>query len=373
MTPKRLLRLAVAAIVAIAAALWLSTVREPGGTLGLGERLYPSLRERVNDVDAISVVKGDSATVTLRRADGGWTVEQRSGYLADLSKVRRLLLALAEAELLEQKTSRPENYPALGVEDPASGDATPTRLELAGIEPAVSLIVGKRGPGADSTYVRRSGETTSWLIDQALEVPGEPAAWLATEIVDIGAERIQSAAIEIAGGRSYSAAKPARTNTEFEVSGLTKGEELSSAGAASGFATALLALRLDDVRPVGELEEKWSAHAVYRTFDGLVLDLEGRRNGDEHYLSVHTEFDREQAERFQLPVASPPGDEAQESPPGDKAAGSTGESDLREPKLAETRTEADTIARRTQGWAYRIPSYKYDTIFKPLDGLLKTD
>lgn len=373
MTPRRLLRLTAAAIVAVAAALWLSTVHEPGGTVGLGERLYPSLRELINDVNAISIVKGESASVTLRSADDGWEVEQRSGYAADLSKVRRLLLALAEAQLLEEKTSRPENYPALDVEDPGSGEKTSTRVDLSGIDPAVSLIVGKRGPGADSTYVRRAGESASWLIDKALEVPGEPAGWLAPEIVDIGADRIQSAAIEIAGGRSYTAVKPARTSAEFEVSGLAKGEELSSAGAASGFATALLALRLDDVRPAGELEEKWSARAVYRTFDGLVLELEGRRKDDEHYLSVHTQFDPEQAERFQVAVADTPADETQDSPPDDTAAESSTESQLREQKLAETRAEADAIARRTQSWAYRIPSYKYDAIFKPLDSLLKTD
>ena len=46
-----------------------------------------------------------------------WTVAERDNYPADTGRLRKLLLELAEARLLEEKTSNPELYDRLKVED----------------------------------------------------------------------------------------------------------------------------------------------------------------------------------------------------------------------------------------------------------------
>ena len=69
--------------------------------------------------------------------------QRTRGYPADAAKVRKLLLALAEAKPVEEKTSNPANYAALGVEDVSSADATGVRVELEGTAQPVNLIVGK--------------------------------------------------------------------------------------------------------------------------------------------------------------------------------------------------------------------------------------
>ena len=74
-------------------------------------------------------------------------------YPADSGKVRKLLLDLAALNVVEEKTSVAENYPALGVEDTTSDKATGTRVDAVTPAKTYSLIVGKSS-GVKSGYVR---------------------------------------------------------------------------------------------------------------------------------------------------------------------------------------------------------------------------
>ena len=79
----------------------------------------------------------------------------------------------------------------------------------------MSLIVGK-SPGARSSYIRRKGEAASWQIGTALTVERDPAKWLATELLDIGADRIQSAEFTTDGKHRWTAEKASRADQSFK-------------------------------------------------------------------------------------------------------------------------------------------------------------
>jgi hypothetical protein len=363
MTAHRLSILGGIAIVTIALALWLAAKQVPTAADDEPALLYPALKAQVNSVNAVRIFKaGDARSVELTRKDSGWTVTERDGYAADDAKLRKLLLALANAKREEEKTANPASYPSLGVEDLSDAAATGVRVELAGAPEAVNLIVGKPGVGATSQYVRRAGEPQSWLIDTNLDAPSSPDAWLRKEIVDVTADRIQSASVSIKGAKSYTASKATRADADFAVDGLPKGKELSAPSAANTFATALVGLVLSDVKPLKELESTApSAHTTLRTFDGLVVDIDGWTKDDKHFIAVKTSFDPALAERFK--VATAPAD-------AKPAEGATPPAAASPPK-PDVAAEAKTLSAKLAGWAQEIPQYKYDAIFKPLDELLK--
>src|SRR5437868_10925881 len=97
MTPRRLMILGGAAIVALVAALLLSTPRSADRKAA--DALYPGLKDQLNSVTAVRIFKaGDARAVEVHRKDSRWSVAERADYPADVSKVRKLLLALAEAK-----------------------------------------------------------------------------------------------------------------------------------------------------------------------------------------------------------------------------------------------------------------------------------
>lgn len=379
MTPRRLLILGALAIIALVASLLLSNQRSPSHQASTAT-LYPQLREQINSVNAVRLFKaGDARAVELLHKDAGWIVSERNGYPADTAKVRKLLLALAQAKPVEEKTSNPQNYPALGVEDVSGATATGVRVELDGAAAPVNLIVGKSGSGAQSAYVRRAGEPASWLIDQRIDASTNPHDWLRTEIVDVAADRVQSATIAIHGAKAYSAAKSSRADADFAVDNVPKAKELDSPSAANGLASALAGLTLADVRPLKDFAaDKPAAHATFRTFDGLVADFDGWMKDSKHYIAVKTAYDEALAQRFHVETKAPPDEGSEDKTPADTSAQKhadatpAAESKAVPEKVVEKIEDtARATNARLSGWVYEIPEYKYEAIFKPMDALLK--
>ena len=216
MTSRRLLILGIAAIVAIAAGVWLAGRQGSSGSTTEAAALYPQLKEQLNSVSAVRIYKaGDARVVELQRQGETWTVSERDNYPADDSKVRKLLIAIADAKVYEEKTSNPESYATLGVEDTKGSGATSLRIELVGTPKPVNLIVGKQGAGARSTYVRRAGEPQSWLINATVDTSATPEAWLRKDIIDVSADRIQSATVRL---RERSPTPPPRARAPIPIS-----------------------------------------------------------------------------------------------------------------------------------------------------------
>jgi hypothetical protein len=273
-------------------------------------------------------------------------------------------MALADAKLYEQKTSNPANYALVGVEEVAAKTAKGVRIELEGLDKPLKLIVGKREPGAQSTFVRRANEPESWLVHVDIDAPAEPDKWLVKDIANVGADRVREADVSIDGQAPYSAVKNARTDPSFAVSPLPKGRELTSASAANGFATALMNLTLDDVRQKQAFDGKKSnAHATFKSFDGLVVELEGWVENNVHWFALKPSVDADLARKFFVPSAPPAAGESKDKADAKPATADT--------VIASTKKEADDLAAKTTNWVFQVPDYKYDAIFKPLDQLLK--
>jgi len=363
MTSRRLIILAVLALAVIAAALLLT--RQPSAPQGVAtELLYPQLEAELNSVTAMKIYKpGDVVAVELARKGDTWTVNERSGYDADGAKVNRLLRALAKAKQVEQKTSNPASYGTIGVLDSSDPKATGARIELIGTPTPVNLIVGKSGPGAQSAYVRRAGEPKSWLVSESIDAQPSPDAWLHKEVINVAADRVQSASVTIGAGKAYSAAKKSRADADFSIDALPKGKELSSPSAPDAFATALTAVTLADVRAAKDFEaDKPAAHAAFKTFDGLAADIDGWVKDGKRYIAVKTSYDEAQEKRFHVEAAPPAkkADAAEGPPPPAPAVPSI-----------DANAETKTLEAKLTGWVYEIPDYKYEAIFKPLDELLK--
>ena len=374
MTSRRLLILAIAAIVAIGAGVWLAG-REgsTGSSAGTGA-LYPQLKEQLNSVSAVNMYKaGDARVVSLKKQGDEWTVSERDNYPADASKVRKLLVAIADAKVYEQKTSNPSSYATLGVEDTKDKNATSLRIELVGAPKPVNLIVGKQGAGAHSNYVRRAGEPQSWLVNASIDTSSTPEAWLRKDIIDVGADRMQSATVQTKDAKPYTAAKATRADANFNVDGLPKGKSLSAPTAANSVASALASLSLSDVHAASAFQSKPpAAHATFKTFDGLVVDVDGWVQDNKHYVALRPSFDAAQAERFKVATAPEEKKPEEQKPEAQKGEAPAANKPEEPPKPAAPNVQEDAkkAASKLSGWVYEIPDYKYEALFKPVEQLV---
>ncbi|GFE84509.1 hypothetical protein GCM10011487_65090 [Steroidobacter agaridevorans] len=366
MTSRKLSILAIVAVIAVLAGLWLAG-RQTSPSSTESAALYPDLKSELASITAVRIVKaGGAPALEVKRAESGWTVAERHNYPADEAKLRKLVTSLADAKVLEEKTSNPESYKTLGVEDVSDAAAGGVQIEIDGPKQPIKLIVGKQAQGAQSHYVRRAGEPKSWLINKSIDTSSSADQWLRKDVIDVSADRVQSAEVAVEKSKPYSAVKKTRADADFTVEGLPKGKELSSPSAADSFATALAGLTLSDVKPASEVTDSPSARATIKTFDGLVTEVTGWKKDDKHYVALKTSFDAALADKFKVATADPEKKEGEGAPPAaDKPA------EAAKPAARNVEEESTKANAQLNGWVYEIPAYKYDAIFKPLDELIK--
>ena len=286
--------IAVALALAVFAAIALRQESVTVSNQDAGNKIFPGLISKVNDVALISVQK-DAQTLTIKRNDNQWQVVDKDGYPANITKVKQTILGIADFETVEAKTKKPENYKQLDVDDKASV----VTLQDAANQTLASLILGKVIDGGFSAnskakmYVRKKDDAQVWLVKGELHAEPVATDWLADDIMNIDAERVQRVSIQSADNKSYSITKNLAEDKHFALTEIPKGKQLKSETSADELARALQGLRLADVQKAGKVEfnpEKTS-HAEYQTFDGLVVSADITENENKKYVKLSARFD----------------------------------------------------------------------------------
>jgi Domain of unknown function (DUF4340) len=337
----RLGALIVAAVLVVSIALVLSTRRNTSPETH-NALLFANLAGQVATVSAVDVRKGSaSPSVSLRKKGDQWTVAQRGDYPADVSKLRKLLLSLSDAKIVEQKTSDPANYAAIGVDDPTKPNAVGAQVDFTVQDGAHSLIVGK--PSAESNFVRRGGESTSLLVAPGIYVESEPRLWIETKLIDIPAENIDRIDYKPVSGTPYSvhrlapAAAPAPAASaasaatapapqapqppEYVLEGAPPGRKAADAPTLAPSASVFGSVTADDVAALTDVDFSKPATTILTMKDGSTITLTGTVIGDKHWIQINA--------------------------PKDAA-----------------------LMARVATRAFQVPGYRYDGLFRPLEQLL---
>jgi hypothetical protein len=322
--PAQVLSLVVAGVALAGVGVWLASRHGSDPSEATG----PVLALKQSDLNAVTrirIFKGDGSQVTLTRDATHWLVAER-GYPADTGQVRKLLLDLSALQIEEQKTSDPALYSKLGVEDPHGAQTGSTGVDIALNGKTLGLIVGKTS-GTGSVFLRIAGTVQSLLASPQLTPDADPRHWLDRSLLDIAAEQVKEVDVKPASGPEY-AVKRAAAAADYAVSPIPKGRELADPGAGATQAGALVGLQLDDVRKIGTLGPV--AQSTFRTGDGLIITLAGIQDGETRYITA---------------TASAAAPAAQQ--------------------------RAQDLNARLSGWQFELPGYRYDTLFRPLEQLLK--
>ncbi len=328
MSARRVAALLVAGLALVAFAMWIASQRHLERATLAGDLVLPDLEHHVNTVTEIGLRKGDGTRTTLKKDGAGWSVGER-GWPADPGKLRKLLLDLGALNIVEEKTRLPANYPQLGVQDLNAPKATGTRIEVISPGQTWALIVGKSS-NAKSGYVRVANASQSLLAAPLLTVDADPKGWLDRALIDLAPERVRQVEERPTEGAAFSATRDKKEQTDFTVTPVPKGRELTGPGVADPISGSLSSLNFDDVGKAAAAATPKASHALFRTFDGLEVDVAGRKDGTRSLVTLSTRATAKQTE-----------------------------------------AEAQRLNARLGGWQFEIPDYKYAAIFRPLEDLLK--
>lgn len=362
-----LLLAALAVLLALAVAVSVSQ----GPAAGPGGLLLPDLKAQLNDIDRIVVRAGGDRTVaTLERRGDRWAVAERGGYGADVGRIRRNLIALAEAAIIEEKTSSPELYDRLKVEDIEKEGAGGVRLDLSAGDRKTAVIIGTTSVGGgERAFARRAGEATSWLVSGAFDVPREAADWLDRGITDIAPTRVHAVTITQPDGTSLRVLKASPEGNSFSVPDVPAGRELAFPAVGNAIGASLADLTLEAVEPAAGFAPGAAAPVVttVETFDGLVVEARTWTLPSGPRTRFSARVDEALAARF-----TPSAQAAAPAPDSTAAGAPATEEPAAAPRkgLDEVKAEAAGLQARLGEWVYVLPDFKLEQLVKkPADVL----
>ncbi len=300
---------------------------------------FPDLAQQANRVAHIRIRSGKGTVDIVFKPEKAWVVATHDDYPASHEEVRETIVGLAELTTLERKTARPDWLSYVDLISPAHG-GNGREITLMDDKGAVlaSLIAGKTADigdpsGAIGLFVRRPGETQSWLVRSVFEPKSDPTDWLDKEVMTIDRARIAQTDVDPISGPYYMVRRDKPSDADFELAELPKGRELAYEGALDGIAAAVVDFSFDDVRPAKDFDFSDPARTtrvVTKTFDGLTVTVNVIQPGQEYWASISAE-----------------------------GAG------------ADAQREARDINGRASGWAYKLPAYKGQQFMTTLESLLK--
>jgi hypothetical protein len=341
--------LAAVAVVVVATA-WIIASR--GGSTpapaGSREALAPSLGERGGQIARITLRSAREQAV-LERRDGRWMLASKGGYPADDLAIRDMLRGIDAARIVEVKTSNPEFYGRLGVDDPDTPGSTAilVRVEDDSGDTIAALLVGKSesaGPGAGGMgadtgrFARRVGEAASLLVRGMPTIQVDPMRYIDRDIGSIANERVRSVTIDHAGRERVHISRATPEEQSFTLDGMPEGRSLKDQFALTRVAWAFAFMTLDDVAPATEIgvDVEGASVATFRTFDGLRVDIAMIQKDGETWATFRASAEPAEGESISEDVAG----------------------------------EVARLNARWGGWAYKIPDYKAIALRSTRDDLL---
>jgi Domain of unknown function (DUF4340) len=302
-----------------------------------GATLLPELAAQADKVAKVELSQGGKK-LTLAREKSDWVLADRSQYPAKSESVRALLIKLAQARTIEPKTQKKDRLALLELEDPAAKDAKSHLVRLLDEKGAVvgEAVVGKRrsdafGASKSGTYMRRPDEVQAWLTDADVDVPLAVKDWVKPQVLDLSSAKLSSVTIEIPGEEPLKIAREGDKGDKYALAGgVPEGKKLKKNANLDSIVRAVGSIDMEDVRKPDAGGGDAAGAAKIEGGGGLGVTLKLRKQDKDYWLSI-------------------------------TAAGE-----------GDSKKTAEEITHRTQGWEFKIPSWKAEAILKRRADLIES-
>jgi hypothetical protein len=330
MKPTSFAALAVATVLVLAVAIAAYGTQNRWSQAKVsGASLFPNLPAQSPRIARIELKQGEKS-LTLARDKEAWSLADRGGYPVKADAVRALLVKLAQAELVEGKTSNKERYAQLELEEPAGKDAKSRLVRIVDDKgaPIAEAIVGKKrfdafGASKGGTYVRKPGDAQTWLSNADLDVSLALRDWVQPGLLDLAAAKIAKLTIEVPGEEPLVIERDGTDANKHKLASIPDGKKLKEGTGIDSIVRAVGSIELEDVRKPAATAGSEAGTARIEADGGLTVTLRLRKEGEDYWGTL-------------------------------EAAGSDG----------EAKKNADEIAAKAQGWEFKIPAGKAQSILK---------
>ncbi|MFW5450215.1 MAG: DUF4340 domain-containing protein [Methylophagaceae bacterium] len=286
-------------VTVVMVVLMFITIKRPADTSEDYSLLFPDLYEQLSTIDTITFNSSQDQFTLSKPSEGeDWFVNERWNHLADFNLVKRVLIDLADAKILERKTAESEQFSQLGVEGAEEGGSSIHITLLSEDKEISGLILGLereagRGQGTRRFYVRRAGEQRAWLAEGYLNINPLMLNWIKSEVINIARERIAQVNIIQPNGDTATIVNIGKKD-KFGTPEMMAKTVFTYEQLGYDIASTLYQLRMEDVQPLSDFSRQGSevVNAEFISFDGLKVVTETSFIDGFYYTTFRAEYDK---------------------------------------------------------------------------------
>ena len=293
---RTLLILIVLTVVVAVAAVMMR--RDGSDVAGAGEPFFPALLDNINNITAVAGI-GAGETFTLVRDGDRWVVSEKHDFPADQDKARQLILGAARLIRIEPKTSNPDLYAKIGLDDfrAEDGNAVQYSFRSANGETLAEIIIGnsrlgRADPQTNEYFVREPDMAQVWLVQGKLPDNIGVIEWLDSSVLTIERDRVRQVTVWHPDGEVVTVSKKDPSQQTFDLHDLPEGAELDSEWKVNDLGRSLASLDMADVVPASQANVSDDGLKIeMTTFDGLRVVLRSTEVEDRTLARLHASFD----------------------------------------------------------------------------------
>ncbi|MFH0926473.1 MAG: DUF4340 domain-containing protein [bacterium] len=333
----------------------------------------------IEEIGQVVITNGDKS-VNIKKKDNSWIVEEASGYYADFSKLKKLIVQLISLRSSQKGTKNKKYFKRLKVEAPTKenpGSILVSFKKGDGTNLAQLIFGDKRKGNSESPnyrsaigqYVRVPDSDQVYIITENIQCDAIPENWIKKEILDINEAQVQKVVIT-----NLKAPKKPRkvivqrqdkkdvlklVNVNIPAKKKVKDAEVKKlAGVLNSFS-------ITDVVPVTSEEVKdmkFDQSFTVSLFEGIMYNINLFKKEDKCYAKVSAEYLPE--EKTEVEKTRRQEDE--------KTVTEKKAKDVSPVKSeTELKEEVRVANEEYSQWIYVIGSYKYDQMTKKKSDFLE--
>jgi hypothetical protein len=349
MTDKKLALLAIAAVIMAGWAILQNRLAQQAGSRDLFQRspLIQGLDPAAIDAVTMTSEKGEK-TLTLKKANGRFTVADKDGYPANVSAINTLLNNCLDIRTTERVTSNPSNHAELGVTDQTARYGV--RFLNAEGKEIIGVLISETQSDRQGAFARLTTSDEVYFI--------QSAPWLSTGVMEyidgviLEADRSTIRQVAVKGPNGDYVLNGADDGVTVTLDAMPVGKRFKGTAYRSVFG-ALGSFRFEDVMAVENTPEGlvYDRSFICRMEDTTVYAVMLATKDEKTYATVSAEF----LDKTPVQVGRTESEE---------------ELKKKEAKLLAM-DAVKAFNDRHKGWVYQIASTKADDFYKPMVDLLE--
>jgi len=260
------------------------------------------------------LIEQGKAKVEIEQSGDGWGVTERSGYPADINKLRSLLLKLVDLNVSQKVTSNPANFERLGVSDNShqkesgKGPGKISLLDSSSKELAVVLLgerkkkSAKKEEGLEESvgqFVRKAGSNDVYLLAEPIEITSSPETMIATDLLSIPSAKVKRVLQEkVTGGTREKqfemlSVKEADGKVRFDLDLEPNAKQEIQKTIVDSIAAGLENVRILDVaKASAENERNFDLVTTYELSTGAVYQVESATKDSRAFAKYSVSFNK---------------------------------------------------------------------------------